>query len=558
MANEGLIARAVRAATRHPVLVLALLCLVQVVPALGSREYWAYDEVRHAGVLREMREEGHAFSLHLNGAPYPDKPPVYFWLVAAIAAVIGTDAPPAFFLASGLGGFLFLVATWSLARATLGPDRRELALLAPLMVMVTPLFQTLLRTTRMDLMFGALITVSLTCLWKGLGPAGLRRFTVLGFALAGTAALIKGPAGLVLPLAAAATFLVWTGNARRLLAPDVLLGLGLALAAIGGWMTGIGLVEGWPYLVELLQGQVVARALLDHKHARPLFQYALLLPIAFLPWTALILAAPWRTWGRPAAWRRIFAQRKASEGVATKWLACAFLGGLLVLSLATGKLFIYLMPLLAPLSVLGADRLLRLPTALRMRVWTGVAVVSLLAAAVAAAAPFAVAHALDLASLHLPGVAVLVATLGATGVVVLTLRRRAPVWPFGATIAGSLATYLVLALVTMPALDPIMSPRPQAEVIAEYVARGHRPLIFRVYPGTYSYYAGQTLPETRDLERLRAHIQSPGPILIVLTKKYWMRYANPLSAFDRVHQQRIEGMPVVVAVRYDEIAEEGE
>lgn len=549
MPSDGLMQRTLRWATAHPIVVLALLCVVQVVPTLWSRDYWAYDEVRHAAVLRELREEGNVVSLHLNGVPYPDKPPVYFWIVTAIATVVGTDAPPAFFLASGLGGFFFLLATWGLARVTVVSRAPRVALLAPLLILVTPLFQLLLRTTRMDLLFGALITVSWTCLWRGLGPAASRRLTVLGFALAGTAVLVKGPVGLALPMVTALAYLIWTGRARRLLSVDVLLGLGLAAAQIGAWMVSIGLTEGWPYLWDLLHGQVLGRAVLDHKHARPFFQYLLLLPIAFLPWTALIVTTPWRALARRTTWQALRRRRTSPKDQGRWWLGAAFLGGFLLLSLATSKLTIYLLPLLAPLSVLAATRLLRMPAALCRDLWTAVGITLLVCAALAALVPEGLARMFGADAPTTAGTGVLAAALAATGLLVLALRGRGRAWPLTITGAGLLAVYLLLAAVVAPSLDPIMSPRPQAQVMADYIDRGYRPLVFRVYPGTYSYYARQSLPETRDRSRLRELLRHPGPVLIVLARKYWIGHADQLSGFRRVHEQRIEGRPFVVAVR---------
>lgn len=558
MASEGWMQRGLRWAAAHPVAVLGALCLLQVVPTLWSRDYWAYDEVRHAAVLRELREDGDILSLHLNGVPYPDKPPVYFWLVAGIATVLQTDGSPAFFLASGLGGFLFLLATWGLARATVAARAPRIALLAPLLILVTPLFQVLLRTTRMDLLFGALITASITCLWKGLGPEGARRFAVLGFALGGTATLVKGPAGLALPIAGAVAYLIWTGRARRLLSGDVLLGLVLAAAQIGGWMVGVGVTEGWTYLSDLLRGQVLDRAVLDHKHARPFFHYALVLPIAFLPWTALIVATPWRTLLRRRTWQALFDRRRAPSDQGTWWLGAAFAGGFLLLSLATSKLTIYLLPLLAPLGVLAAMHLLRVRAARGRQVWTAVGITLVVCAALAAIVPEALVQVLGADAPPAAGTGLLAASLALTGLLVLALRGRETAWPLAVTGAGLLTVYLVLAAVVAPSLDPIMSPRRQAQVIADYVDRGYRPLVFRVYPGTYSYYARQNLPETRDRSRFREHVEHRGPILVVMARKYWIAHADQLPGFRRVHEQLIEGRPFVVAVRAEVAVKERE
>ncbi|MFV1959587.1 MAG: ArnT family glycosyltransferase [Planctomycetota bacterium] len=541
------LARAWAWAVRHPVLVLALVVAVQVLPTLGSRDYWAFDEVRHADALREVLDGGHWFSLHLNGHPYPDKPPVYFWLVAGIARLIGTDGPPAFFLASGLGGFLFLLATWALARTTLARHRPGLALLAPLLVTATPLYQLLLRTTRMDLLFGALIVFSEVLLGLGLARRRAWRPVVGGFALAGLATLVKGPVGLAFPLGTVVLYVLWQGRARRLLAGDVLTGLAAALALIAAWAVGLGLTEGWPYLDSLVRGQVIGRMLAAHKHSQPFWFFLAALPVAWIPWSALVIA-PGRDLFRLAGWRdrwrRAWAARR-EDRTGRAWLGWAFLAGLLLLSLATSKLFIYLMPLLGPLAVLSAASLVRLDGRAAARTFLlmglGTILVGLALPVLAARVPWP--------QVHVRGAWPVGALLVLTGLLVLLWRHRPLGRPLGLLLAGFTVANLLAGLWVAPSFDPVMSPRAQAEVIARYADRGYAPLVFKVYPGTYTYYAGRNLPETRDPAILRDHLQTHERVLVATARKYWERHAAMLEGLEIVHEQRIEGRPFVVAVR---------
>lgn len=96
------LSRAVRWACLHLLLCLTLILLAQVIPSLAVKDVWMPDEVRHAAVFTNLWQNGHWLVLHLGDAAYADKPPVYFWLVAAIVSVFGTVQPFVFMVAAAI------------------------------------------------------------------------------------------------------------------------------------------------------------------------------------------------------------------------------------------------------------------------------------------------------------------------------------------------------------------------------------------------------------------------------------------------------------------------
>jgi len=64
-----------------PVWLLILLALALWGGEFVRRGLWEPDEARYAYVAREMHGGGHWFVPHINGKPYPDKPPLMFWLI---------------------------------------------------------------------------------------------------------------------------------------------------------------------------------------------------------------------------------------------------------------------------------------------------------------------------------------------------------------------------------------------------------------------------------------------------------------------------------------------
>ena len=98
-----------------PVLVAALLLL----PYLGQLDLWAPDEPRYAQISEEIRALEHGprglALLHLNGQPYTQKPPLYFWLAAGFGSLNGHVDHWSARLPSALAGIAIIGLTAALA-----------------------------------------------------------------------------------------------------------------------------------------------------------------------------------------------------------------------------------------------------------------------------------------------------------------------------------------------------------------------------------------------------------------------------------------------------------
>ncbi len=75
---------------QKPWLVLLLLFFATYcVNLLLPRDLWVQDEMRYGEVVREMLSTGNWLVPHLNGAPYPDKPALYFWIICIVSSLLG-------------------------------------------------------------------------------------------------------------------------------------------------------------------------------------------------------------------------------------------------------------------------------------------------------------------------------------------------------------------------------------------------------------------------------------------------------------------------------------
>jgi 4-amino-4-deoxy-L-arabinose transferase-like glycosyltransferase len=60
---------------------------------LGLRSPWPPDEPRFALIARDMAVHGNWLLPTVGGVLYPDKPPLFFWVVAVLYRVVRSAAP---------------------------------------------------------------------------------------------------------------------------------------------------------------------------------------------------------------------------------------------------------------------------------------------------------------------------------------------------------------------------------------------------------------------------------------------------------------------------------
>lgn len=103
--------------TRTPLKTVLFLVVVfaWLVPGLVGHDPWKYDEGIVFGIVTEILRTGDWINFHLAGEPYFDKAPLFIWVAALLAKLLGPvmALPDAARLAAGL----FMVATLALLSA---------------------------------------------------------------------------------------------------------------------------------------------------------------------------------------------------------------------------------------------------------------------------------------------------------------------------------------------------------------------------------------------------------------------------------------------------------
>lgn len=538
-----------------PIILPVVLFLAQVVLTLDTRALWYSDEVRYADAYRSMVDSGNWLVMHLNGAIYPDKPPMFFWFLygleeAAKAAAhmlpIQITETALLFAGVAISGLLCLLATHALASIVGRVDRRTV--LAADLILISGFFFTgLAHYLRMDLLFTACITASHIFLFHAWVRDKAPLLMTLGYLLAGAAVLVKGPLGLAFPVLAGICFLVWQGRFLRFFKLDAVFGLVIGLAVPGVWLALAWMNTGDVFLNNVLHKQVLARALDTWHHSEPWYHYLMTFPLIWLPWTLVLLFLPWgRFMGKDM--REGLKVSRTTDGAGIAYLWCAFLPGLILLSLVSIKLPIYCLPLFPPLAVLCARAVLRMrPFAAACLQYSVALLLALLGLALlllpAAPGKYLPIPVLPNGVMLLGGICLVFACALAF---LIKPRRGEGAVLFLALFAAVFAypTWKI----TAPSLDVFLSPKAQAEVIKSYRAEGYAPASFKIYPGTYSYYAGAVLDCPTWEEALAFADKNPKTIL-ALRSSFWDSMPDKPEGFALVNRQTIAEREYVLVAR---------
>ncbi|MGC9455393.1 MAG: ArnT family glycosyltransferase [Phycisphaerae bacterium] len=553
-----------RLLVNHPVALLAVIVAAQTVFTLDSRPLFYSDEVRHADVLESMVRDGHWLRLTLNGEPYPDKPPLYFWFLAALTATTGMDVEMAMFVGVAISISAMAVATWALGRAAL--PQREGALTAALLLLGCGTIVAAAHYARMDQMFAALIAEAHACMLMGLRRKSYSGWVVAAFAATALAALVKGPFAVGFVLFAAVGYLLWSGRARRLLRADFMVGFAVLCVVIGGWLTALWCHAGRGYLENIIFRQTFERVADSFRHAEPWWFYLPVMPLLLLPWTSVLAVLPWSRLGDAGLLRRLAPGSRSAKD--PRAYLCWALGlGFVMLSAVSIKTPAYPLPLLPPAMVLIAA-FLGVTSPGRSATFFMIAAVVIVAQAIAAG----FADRLIPLPVEVRGGTLLASMLATGAFVLLILAWQRPIVP--ALFSGLLGIVAgnIIAGEVAPSLAPALSPRQQARHIARYVDAGFAPLTYETYPGIYSFYARRQMPETfhmfRDKPNRKQHLREyvmrflseHNRAVVAMSEHRWREHWRPMRRQIRpnegdlrgylevVHTQWIEDQPYVLVL----------
>jgi 4-amino-4-deoxy-L-arabinose transferase-like glycosyltransferase len=315
---------------RHvPLVVLLLYAGLLFLPGLGDRDLNSSHEARAAQNAQGALSYGHWLLPRLfDGHVELQKPPLFYWLVAAVGYLNGGRVEPWCVRLPAALAALGCVVVLYLAGRRLG--RPATGFIAALVLASCLHFTWLARVGRIDMPLTFVVTGTLGCFALGQGRNGGRGWPwfLAGYTALGVGVLLKGPIALVLPALVVVAVRCANDGPLSLMCwrHSTLWWGGPCVAAIAGpWFIWANIetdnrlwqVFFWYHNIERGLGGSATLA------AHPAWFYVPQAGIDLLPWSLLAPAAAWHWWRSPSLRNDRFARAGlAWFGVVFAFLSC--------------------------------------------------------------------------------------------------------------------------------------------------------------------------------------------------------------------------------------------
>ena len=317
-------------------LFLSLVVLASIIflVGLGRRHLWS-GETREAGIMAEMARSKDFVVPRLNGQPFLEKPPLYYWIASPVLRLLGENTysakiPSALAAIGGVVLIFILGQKMGFSPST--------AFLSAWVLATSAEYWSLGRQCMIDMTLCLFITGAMLCFFQASRDATNGILWRAGFVLSlACAVMTKGLVGLAIPLSALTVWLL--AKKKFSFRAWFVLAFGAVLCLVP--------VAIWIYLLcRQLGGNMVYKAMLANnfgrftggypEHVGPFYYYLMKFPPQFLPWVLFL----------PMAcifhFREIRRQGKESPSL---FILAWFVVPFLLLCISAGKRTVYLLPL---------------------------------------------------------------------------------------------------------------------------------------------------------------------------------------------------------------------
>jgi 4-amino-4-deoxy-L-arabinose transferase-like glycosyltransferase len=334
--------------TLPSLLVLFAISLGTLFFRLGSLPLTGADEPRYARIAQEMRDQGNWVTPTLEGKPWMEKPPLYYWLTIPFYSMLKTPETAAR-VATALCALITALSVFWLA-STLASI--QAGLLSATILLTSLGFAGFGRSASTDMPFTCCFTAAMMVLAvaveRDIGAKVLFAYFFLGLAILG-----KGPVALILAIGIGLCFWLLDERGGVLRRWYIVPGIILTAAVSIPWFWLAFRQNGFAFIASFFINHNFARFVTDiHHHSQPFYFYIPVLIALFFPWSGwlllLVSKSPLKGLGLWRHWNPT-----------TAFLACGFLVPMVFFSLSGSKLAGYILPSLPPLALILGLRLSR-------------------------------------------------------------------------------------------------------------------------------------------------------------------------------------------------------
>ena len=339
---------------KHPLIITFVLITLCLLPMMILRDFSPDNELRYLQIADEAIENGNVFAFTLQGEAYADKPPFYLWLVMLSRLLLGKHSMLLLSLFSLIPAFVIIAVMDKWAGLVKPADRVGVAF----MMMTCALFLGASVFLRMDMMMTMFIVLALYSFWQlydysvpePVEGDGNKKHEILLPIWIFLALFTKGPVGILMPPLAIISFLLVKKKGRDI---GKYLGWktwGIIAGLCAVWFTGVYLDGGKDYLNNLLFHQTMGRAVNSFHHKAPFWYYFAAIWYIVAPYMFLLVGAVVVS---------LKDMRRDVRGDKEIFFLATILSTFVMLSLFSGKLAIYLSPIMPFMVLLFVEVLKR-------------------------------------------------------------------------------------------------------------------------------------------------------------------------------------------------------
>ena len=307
---------------------------------LGVRPYLTPSEARYIELPRQMLATHDWLTPRINGVPYFEKPPLFYWMQAIILQNFGMGEFAGRFV-TVLFTTLTCLITYALGRMVYG---RLSGLLAAGVLATSLMGYGLSRVATLDVPVSFFITATLGC-FLAAQYTNDRRYYWLMYITAALAVMTKGLIGIVVPGLVIGAWIAMQGKWRLLKEVHLFTGSLLFLIIAAPWH--VLMARAHPDFLEFyFIHEHFTRYLTDeHKRTAPWWFFIAVICVGLLPWLGLL----------PGALRRLH-WKQPNQLFLLLWIALP----LLFFSTSHSKLIPYIFPIFPPICIIIGEKLAQL------------------------------------------------------------------------------------------------------------------------------------------------------------------------------------------------------
>jgi len=343
-------------------LILMIFSIALYFTGISTKRLWRTDEPRVAGISAEMAFTGDYFMPKLNGKPFLEYPPMYYWVTSSFYNTMGRS-PFTSRLASGIAAVLGILLIYLLTKR-MGFSSIT-AFFSGVVLASTAEYWALANRCLVDMLLCFFVIFAMYSFFKlhqslNARNGFLKAFSwmILFAVTVGCGILTKNLLGIVLPGIAIFFWLIIENIANKKSFwkswITFILGCVISFVLPGLWLFGLYKTHGFQMVHTVIWKNTIERFTGDYsQHSASIFYYFEHAPVQFMPWTILL--------GLIIIYLIVF-KKKIKVDANMRFALAWFIFPFIFLTISDAKRPVYLLPLypaLALIVVIASNRIVK-------------------------------------------------------------------------------------------------------------------------------------------------------------------------------------------------------